>query len=455
MKRLAILLVLGMLCGQVLATDFNFDSAGPISIGYVGMYYGLTDLSGNWYTASDLFGDPSTSDLAVVDTGASASILGKTAQDAYAIGQSPGIPLQPYPAVHFGDVGFGGTADFAVTQPLRLMLGGQKSVGDDTENHSLYFPYAPIGGTSTTLAAATDFIGGGELDVDIIGASILQGRVLHVDPHDLQFLRWTYLTMAGTLEDPAPAPNRYNLYVPVTMHNFFSEPQSADVGSNPMLPVSIRMQSGGAFVTHDALLDSGSPVSFISESYAQQIGIDLGSTPDLTISVSGVGSGSTDRPGWYVDSIGLAMGNGRQGEFLIHNSAVFVIPDADMPGGLAAILGNAPFSSSSDFTETTLQEWYLDTRDPNNSYLILVAPRLAADANKDGTVNFADYQVLEAHFGLTDQTVDTGDFNGDGLVSFADYQVLEAGFGQSIPEPGTLSLLALGGLALIRRRRQR
>jgi hypothetical protein len=39
-------------------------------------------------------------------------------------------------------------------------------------------------------------------------------------------------------------------------------------------------------------------------------------------------------------------------------------------------------------------------------------------------------------------------------VSFADYLALEANFGKSIPEPVTLSLLALGGLATVRRRKQ-
>ena len=46
-----------------------------------------------------------------------------------------------------------------------------------------------------------------------------------------------------------------------------------------------------------------------------------------------------------------------------------------------------------------------------------------------------------------------GDTNLDGKVSFLDYLNLEANFGKSIPEPATLSLLAFGGLAMLRRRR--
>jgi probable HAF family extracellular repeat protein len=78
---------------------------------------------------------------------------------------------------------------------------------------------------------------------------------------------------------------------------------------------------------------------------------------------------------------------------------------------------------------------------------------LPGDANGDGTVSFADYQTLEGNFG-TGTTWAQGDFNGDHAVTFADYQILEANFGKSsVPEPATLSLLILGGLALARRRR--
>jgi hypothetical protein len=68
---------------------------------------------------------------------------------------------------------------------------------------------------------------------------------------------------------------------------------------------------------------------------------------------------------------------------------------------------------------------------------------------------FDDYQALERNFGVTlNATWDMGDFDGDGDVNFTDYQTLERNFGAGVPEPATLSFLALGGfLALVRRRR--
>jgi hypothetical protein len=73
---------------------------------------------------------------------------------------------------------------------------------------------------------------------------------------------------------------------------------------------------------------------------------------------------------------------------------------------------------------------------------------LPGDANLDGTVTFADYQILESHFNATPATWGMADFNGDQVVTFADYQILEANFGHSIPEPGTLSLACLGLLGM-------
>ncbi len=95
--------------------------------------------------------------------------------------------------------------------------------------------------------------------------------------------------------------------------------------------------------------------------------------------------------------------------------------------------------------------------------------RLPGDANGDGTVSILDFAILRANFGSNMGTFETGDFNEDGLVSILDFAILRANFGTSltpaqlatvdawyasvVPEPTTAALLALGGLAMLRRRR--
>lgn len=107
---------------------------------------------------------------------------------------------------------------------------------------------------------------------------------------------------------------------------------------------------------------------------------------------------------------------------------------------------------------------------------------LAGDANRDGTVSFEDFSILQNCYGMASGSWLHGDFTGDGLVSFADFAVLQNHYGQvasyaaidflgtafdgdlvwgdaaaSVPEPATCLFLAIGlaGMGLTRGSRGR
>jgi autotransporter-associated beta strand protein len=120
-------------------------------------------------------------------------------------------------------------------------------------------------------------------------------------------------------------------------------------------------------------------------------------------------------------------------------------------------LGGVKMTRPGAYNETNYPNYFVGT----GGWLEITLSTVPGDTNNDGVVDAADYITVKQNFGMTGATLGAkqGDFDKDGTVEWDDLQTLMDNFvtrsiggAPAAPEPATLGLLAIGALAVLRRR---
>jgi hypothetical protein len=261
------------------------------------------------------------------------------------------------------------------------------------------------------------------------------------------------------------------------------------------------------------LLDTGAAASIISVTKAQALGITVNdSDPNnpilngvpadqqFQLTIGGIG-GSKKVAGFYLSSLlvrtmeGNAANDNDPKHFRFTDAPVLVsnitvanpnnaADTLTLDGifGMNFLVASAYVSEGGDagLTFGALAPGAFDWAvfdEPNG--LLKLRPRLAGDANRDGTVDFLDLAALaQSYNGMpgTDDPWNGGDFNGDGVVDFLDLAAMAQHYNLSdlnsgdvielpqydlsgsaaagVPEPGSIGILLLAGCGILSWRRR-
>ncbi len=137
----------------------------------------------------------------------------------------------------------------------------------------------------------------------------------------------------------------------------------------------------------------------------------------------------------------------------------FTVNLADPPG--EKIISATPLFEGAQPAIPIIGDQFSDAFSEYEVHVYELTTMLLGDANGTDTVSADDYASVQSNFGDTGDPGLSGDANGDGVVSADDYASVQSNFGAargmggaSVPEPGTMALLAAGSLLLLKRKRK-
>lgn len=192
--------------------------------------------------------------------------------------------------------------------------------------------------------------------------------------------------------------------------------------------------------------------------------LDSGTTPEtgVTVTVTGIDSIPVIDDLYNVAVYIKGGVNGRGGVYSIGGQSIThtdtVAFDGTFESGPTGDYILFKNITGNEFTLTSVAD-AVSFRAPINAIEIVPAIGLVGDADGDGVVDIADFDLIRGNFLNTVAAGQDGDLDFSATVDLVDFRIWKNAFGgggpNSVPEPSTIAMLFLGGAGFVLARRLR